>query len=74
MYSTTGEMDAFSYVKDRLNIDNCSAIAIVGGDGSTHEVVNGMLNRQDGKKVPLVLLPNGSGNDFARSFHLENVD
>ena len=25
-------------------------------------------------KVPLVLLPNGSGNDYARSFHLENVD
>jgi diacylglycerol kinase family enzyme len=45
VYSTTGEMDAFSYVKDRLDIENCSAIAIVGGDGSTHEVVNGMLNR-----------------------------
>ena len=32
-----------------------------------------MLNRSDKLKVPLVLLPNGSGNDYARSFHLENV-
>jgi len=73
-YTTKGEMDAFYYVKDKLNIDHCSAIAIVGGDGSTHEVVNGMLHRPDKRKVPLVLLPNGSGNDYARAFHLENVD
>ena len=74
MYCTTGEMDAFYHVKDNIDFDKCSAIAIVGGDGSTHEVVNGMLNRADKKKVPLVLLPNGSGNDYARAFHLENVD
>lgn len=74
LYSTTGEMDGFSYVKDRLDIDNCSAIAIVGGDGSVHEAVNGLLNREDKKKVPLLLLPNGSGNDYARCFQLEDVD
>ena len=39
-----------------------------------HEVVNGMLHRLDKKKVPLALLPNGSGNDWARAFKLENVD
>jgi diacylglycerol kinase (ATP) len=39
------------------------AIVIVGGDGSVHEVVNGILST--GKRVPLSIIPAGSGNDYA---------
>jgi diacylglycerol kinase (ATP) len=38
-------------------------IIIVGGDGSVNEVVNGILG--SGHRVPLGIVPAGSGNDFA---------
>jgi len=38
-------------------------IIIVGGDGSVHEVVNGILTT--GQRVPLGIVAAGSGNDFA---------
>ena len=38
-------------------------IIIVGGDGSVHEAVNGVL--ASGRRVPLGIVAAGSGNDFA---------
>lgn len=46
-----------------LDISKYSAIIAVGGDGTFHEVVNGMLHRADKKKLPVGFIPNGSGND-----------
>jgi len=40
-----------------------SPVIIVGGDGSVHEVVNGILS--SGSRVPLGIIGAGSGNDFA---------
>jgi diacylglycerol kinase (ATP) len=39
------------------------SIIIVGGDGSVNEAVNGILG--SGQRVPLGIIPAGSGNDFA---------
>src|SRR6266571_3905282 len=39
------------------------SVIIVGGDGSVHEVVNGMLRA--GRRVPLGIVAAGSGNDYA---------
>lgn len=39
------------------------AVIIAGGDGSIHEVVNGLLAA--GRRVPLGIIPAGSGNDYA---------
>src|SRR5262245_51016856 len=39
-------------------------IVVVGGDGTVHEVVNGLVPRE-GKLGPLAVLPAGSGDDFA---------
>ena len=39
------------------------AIIVVGGDGSLHEVANGIL--ASGRRVPLGIIPAGSGNDYA---------
>ncbi len=36
-------------------------IAIVGGDGTVHEAVNGIMPRS----VPIAVIPSGSGNDLA---------
>jgi diacylglycerol kinase (ATP) len=38
-------------------------VIIVGGDGSIHEVVNGILSA--GRRVPLGIVGAGSGNDYA---------
>jgi len=38
-------------------------VIIVGGDGSVHEVVNGILS--SGRRVPLGIVAAGSGNDYA---------
>lgn len=40
-----------------------SPIIVIGGDGSVHEVVNGILAA--GRRVPLGIVAAGSGNDFA---------
>lgn len=39
------------------------SIIIIGGDGSVHEVVNGILC--SGRRVPMSIIGAGSGNDFA---------
>ena len=46
----------------------------VGGDGTIHEVVNGLMFRPDQKKVPLSFIPNGSGNDTCGSIGVHSVD
>ena len=38
-------------------------VIVVGGDGTIHEVVNGLLTT--GRRVPLGIVAAGSGNDFA---------
>ncbi|HZG57001.1 diacylglycerol kinase family protein [Paenibacillus sp.] len=43
-----------------------ASIVAVGGDGTVHEVVAGLL----GSNVPLGHIPAGSGNDFARCLRL----
>lgn len=43
--------------------DPGSVIVTVGGDGSIHEVLNGI---SDPSSVTLGVIPHGSGNDFAR--------
>ena len=47
-----------------MNLDGYCGIAVVGGDGTVHEAFNGMLMREDGKRLPIGVLPNGSGDDF----------
>ncbi|MDN6899433.1 YegS/Rv2252/BmrU family lipid kinase [Oenococcus sicerae] len=48
--------------------DKPSNIVILafGGDGTLHEVLNGLLDADRKYPLPLAYLPAGSGNDFAR--------
>lgn len=46
-----------------------SQLVVVGGDGTVHEVVNGVLSAP-ADAVELAILPQGTGRDFARSLGL----
>jgi len=48
-----------------MDFNAIRGILVVGGDGTLNEVVNGMLNRNDNSKVPIGIIPAGSGNSFS---------
>lgn len=45
--------------------EGCEMIACSGGDGTLHEVVNGMMRRVN--RVPILYIPTGTTNDFGKS-------
>jgi diacylglycerol kinase (ATP) len=45
-------------------------IVAVGGDGTVHEVVDGLLKAELGTHAELSVLPLGTGKDFARSLRI----
>jgi diacylglycerol kinase (ATP) len=47
--------------------DGASLLVVVGGDGTVHEVVNGIVGREG---VELALIPRGTGWDFARTHEI----
>ena len=56
------------------NLDLYAGLVAVGGDGTLHEVINGMMFRADKKKVPIALIPNGTGNDLCNSVGVKSVE
>ena len=54
------------------NFDEYYAIVTVSGDGLIHELVNGLLNRQDGhyenRQIPIGVLPGGSVTDLGNAY------
>mmetsp|Transcript_35938 Transcript_35938/g.55213 ORF Transcript_35938/g.55213 Transcript_35938/m.55213 type:complete len:184 (-) Transcript_35938:631-1182(-) len=72
-FETQGPLDAFNFIKD-MDISSRSAIVLVGGDGTIHEGINGLMAREDKRKVPICLIPNGSGNDNCRGLSLFDSD
>ena len=50
------------------DLTGVDAICALGGDGTLHQVLQGMLTRADGEKRPLCLLPGGTGNSFCRDY------
>lgn len=44
-----------------------SAVVAVGGDGTVHEVLNGLMRIPAAERPPLGLVPTGSGNDTRRT-------
>lgn len=60
-----------------LNLGQWTGILVVGGDGIVFEVINGIFERLDWseavKKLPIGVIPGGSGNGLARSiaYHVQ---
>lgn len=52
---------ATQLVRD-ARLEDFVALGVVGGDGTLHEVLNGLLNRDDARKIPIAVFPSGTGN------------
>ncbi len=67
-------MHAWEIVCNEINFDEHSALVAVGGDGTLHEVINGMLFRADKKKLPVSFIPHGTGNDLVGCLGTRDVE
>lgn len=68
-YPTQASGDAVSAVTDRCS--GFDLIACSGGDGTLDEVVGGVMRSE--KKLPILYIPAGSTNDFARSLKIPRL-
>ena len=58
-----------------IDIESFFGICVIGGDGTMHEVINGMLSRIDKKRIPIGLIPGGTGNSFMHDMNcLDPID
>ena len=55
---------------NQLNITEYDGFIGIGGDGTLHEIINGMLSRHDRRKIPIGIIPGGSGNSYMHDLQL----
>ena len=51
-------------ISNKLKIEDYDGLIMIGGDGTFHEIVSGLMSRKDQKKIPIGVIPGGSGNSF----------
>ena len=49
-----------------LPLQGYDGLCAIGGDGTLGHIVDGMLTRVDGQKIPLGFIPGGSGNSYMK--------
>lgn len=71
-FFTQNSKHAEELVKQLLSIypEQIIAIVAIGGDGTIHEVINGVSHFSG---IPVGYIPGGSGNDFARGFSISTA-
>lgn len=55
-------------------LNRYSAVIAAGGDGTLFEVVNALMRIRPQQRLPLGILPVGTGNAFSRELHLKPAD
>ena len=55
------------------SVDLLDAFVAIGGDGTAHEIANGMLSRPEDARVPIGIVPAGSGNSWACDLGLDDA-
>lgn len=71
VFETRSHTDAFTFATQAV-AEEYTLVMAAGGDGTLHQVVNGMLQTNlPVERLPaLTILPVGSGNDFARTVNI----
>ncbi|MBC8492042.1 MAG: acylglycerol kinase family protein, partial [Candidatus Marinimicrobia bacterium] len=59
-------------VKD-ADLSQYNGVVAAGGDGTLFEVINGYYRNESKVKIPIGVLPIGTGNAFARDLELHNT-
>jgi diacylglycerol kinase (ATP) len=74
VFETLTKNDAISLSSKAVDQNKFRAIIAAGGDGTLHQVVNGVLEKREGySALPAVgLIPMGSGNDFAKTVRIKD--
>ncbi|MFO7841992.1 MAG: diacylglycerol kinase family lipid kinase, partial [Fidelibacterota bacterium] len=58
-------------IAKHIDMNRCDAIAVIGGDGTMYEVLNGLMaNNTSQKRPPLGMIPVGTGNSFAKDLNM----
>jgi len=57
----------------QANFKKYDGVVAAGGDGTLFEVINGYYKNPSKKKIPLGVLPIGTGNAFARDLDLDST-
>lgn len=47
-----------------ISIEGIAGLCSIGGDGTMHELINGLMERSDNKMIPIGLITGGTGNSF----------
>lgn len=55
-----------------LDLTHCEGICIIGGDGTVHEVIGGLMNRDESETVPMGIIPGGTGNTILQHFNCKD--
>lgn len=68
----TGNAEHAIKTVHHADFSNYDAIAAVGGDGTLFNVVNGYILNSSSKRLPIGVIPLGTGNAFARDLGIES--
>jgi len=55
---------------NQLDLSDYDGFIGIGGDGTLHEITNGMLSRYDKNKIPIGIIPGGSGNSYMHDLNM----
>lgn len=61
--------DATRFAREAV-ADNVDILVAGGGDGTIHEVLNGIMSSSESSRISLAILPLGTANDFAHANHV----
>ncbi|MEJ2013272.1 MAG: diacylglycerol kinase family lipid kinase [Anaerolineales bacterium] len=66
-WSATEYPEHATELAEQAGREGFKVVAAVGGDGTVHEVVNGLMRLPVGQRPALAAVPIGSGNDFCNN-------
>ena len=71
VYETTGPRSVIPFLKEYFKKNNKETVRVYacGGDGTVHEVANGLVGFDNAE---LAILPIGTGNDFVKTYGVMN--
>jgi len=52
------------HISKTVSLEGMDGLCAIGGDGTMHELINGIMSREDGKRIPIGLITGGTGNSF----------